>query len=403
MRFIDRKVGVPICLSISCYHGFKKIFKKPCLIKSPDKILFIELAEMGSMVLAYPLFIKTKELYPQAELYFLTFKENRYAIDILKVLPEENVMTIDSNTFASFMFTTIRVFWQLRKRKISLAIDMEPFARFTTILTYLSGAKNRLGYFKYHNEGLYKGNFLTHRVPYNPHIHMAHNMLNLIHTFRSPQNDTPLAKRSIEEKDIILPKLKTSENDKNRLMAKLRGENKNILNAKKLILLNPNASDLIPLRRWSVENYIALAKRLLEQEGSYIVITGTQSERRDADFMCDNVNSERCINFAGRTTFSELIDLYNISDILITNDSGPAHFSTMTKINAVVLFGPETPKLYGPLGDNSHVFYANYTCSPCVSAFNHRKSACNNNKCLKAISVEEVYEKVRSSLDSINK
>jgi len=104
------------------------------------------------------------------------------------------------------------------------------------------------------------------------------------------------------------------------------------------------------------------------------------------------------MNLAGRTSFSELIDLYNIADILITNDSGPVHFSAMTEIRSFIFFGPETPKLYGPLGKNSHVFYAGFSCSPCVSAFNQRKSACKDNKCLQAISVEEVYKKIEPFL-----
>jgi len=93
------------------------------------------------------------------------------------------------------------------------------------------------------------------------------------------------------------------------------------------------------------------------------------------------------------------MDLYKISDVLITNDSGPAHFSAMTDIQTFVFFGPETPLLYGPLGKNCYVFYSNYSCSPCVSVFNHRQSPCQDNKCLKSISVQEVYEKVREKLE----
>jgi ADP-heptose:LPS heptosyltransferase len=137
---------------------------------------------------------------------------------------------------------------------------------------------------------------------------------------------------------------------------------------------------------------------LLKHEGVYIIITGVESEKKDVDIICDAISPERYINFAGKTTFFELIDLYNIADVLITNDSGPVHFSSMADIKAFAFFGPETPKLYGPLGKNCRVFYSNYACSPCVSAFNHRKSPCNDNKCLKAISVMDVYNEVKQIL-----
>jgi hypothetical protein len=49
--------------------------------------------------------------------------------------------------------------------------------------------------------------------------------------------------------------------------------------------------------------------------------------------------------------------------------------------------------LYRPLG-NSTALYAGLACSPCVSASNHRKSACNDNVCMRAISVEQVFKAV---------
>ncbi|NIO48975.1 MAG: hypothetical protein GTN73_06020 [Candidatus Aminicenantes bacterium] len=398
MRLIDRRLGIPICFALSCVHGLRKIFSKPRFIKNPQKFLFIELSEMGSILLAYSLLKKTKEFFPDAELYFLTFKENRCAVDILDIIPEKNVLTVSSNNFFSFLGTTISTLWKLRRRKISVAVDMELFARFTAILSYLSGAKNRAGYFKYHNEGLYRGNFQTHKVAFNPHLHMVQNLLNLIYAVTSTPEDVPLSKKQVSGKDIIVPKRRIDENARKMILKKLEDENKAIIKAKKIILLNPNASDIVPLRRWPLENYTELAKLLLKHEGAYIVITGVKSERKDVDIICDAVSPKRCINFAGKTTFSELIDLYNITDILITNDSGPVHFSSMTDIKTFAFFGPETPKLYGPLGKNCRVFYSNYACSPCVSAFNHRKSPCNNNKCLKAISVMEVYNEVKKIL-----
>ncbi|TES85777.1 MAG: glycosyltransferase family 9 protein [Candidatus Aminicenantes bacterium] len=398
MRFIDRRLGVPICLALSCVHGLRKIFSKPRFIKNPNKFLFIELSEMGSILLAYSLFKKTKEFFPDAEFYFLTFKENRQALDILDIIPEKNVMTISSNNFFSLLGTTISTLWKLRRKKINVVVDMELFGRFTAILSYLSRAKNRVGYFRYHNEGLYRGNFLTHKVAYNPHLHMAHNLLSLIYAVSSSPEDVPLSKTQVLEKDIIVPKRRIADNARKMLLKKIEDENENITKAKKIILLNPNASDIVPLRRWPLENYTELAKLLLKHEGVCIIITGIESERKDVDIICDAVSHERCINFAGKTTFFELIDLYNIADILITNDSGPVHFSSITDIKTFAFFGPETPKLYGPLGKNCRVFYSNYACSPCVSAFNHRKSPCSDNKCLKAISVMEVYNEVKQIL-----
>ena len=90
--------------------------------------------------------------------------------------------------------------------------------------------------------------------------------------------------------------------------------------------------------------------------------------------------------------------LYNISTVLITNDSGPAHFSAITPIRSIVLFGPETPKLYGSLG-NSEAIWAALSCSPCVTAANQKNSACNDNVCMKLITPERVLQSVRAVMN----
>jgi len=398
MRFIDRKLGIPLCVLFSIVHSFLKLFKKTTYIKSPKKILFIEMSEMGSLVLSYSLFRKTREIYPEASLYFLTFKETRNAVDILNFFPEENIITIESKNILGFLASSIRVIRKLRKQKIDIVLDMELFARFTAILSYVIGAKNRVGFHKYTNEGLYRGNFLTHKVPFNPHIHIAYNMLNLIYAVKSSLDSVPLTKFPYHKKDIVIPKVEISSDVREAVLSKLATVNHEVLQAEKLILINPNASDIIPIRRWPAEKYIELIKLLLKHEGVYVVITGIETEREEAAGICEAVGSKKCMNFAGMTTFSELIELYHVADILITNDSGPVHFSSMTDIKTFVFFGPETPKLYGPLNKDTHVFYSNFSCSPCVSAFNHRKSPCNNNECLKAISVQSVYQEVSKFL-----
>jgi len=394
MRKIDKRIGIPICFFLSLINRFSKCFRKNRPVRSPKKILFIQISEMGSIVLAYSLFKKTKRIFPEAEFYFLTFSENRSAVEILDIFPDTNILTIDSKNLLKFIHSTLKSLRSIRGLKLDLTVDLELFSRFTAAVSYLSGANYRCGYYKFYQEGLFRGSLLTHKACYNPHIHISFNFINLIDAFLLPENDEPSPKKPQDPVDIVLPKKKLHPNEKQTIWEKLKKENQAIADAKKIILMNPNASELIPIRRWPPDRYIELAKRLLEHSGLFIVLTGTSAEREEAENVRSAIDSSHCLNFAGKTSFSELIDLYNIADILITNDSGPVHFSAMTEIRSFIFFGPETPKLYGPLGEKSHVFYANFSCSPCVSAFNQRKSACKNNKCLQAISVDEVYKEI---------
>jgi ADP-heptose:LPS heptosyltransferase len=98
---------------------------------------------------------------------------------------------------------------------------------------------------------------------------------------------------------------------------------------------------------------------------------------------------------------SELIDLFNVADVLVSNDSGPAQFAALTSIHAFVFFGPETPARYGPLSDRCVPLYAGYACSPCVTAFNQRRTSCQDNVCVKHFDVETVARLVTEKLGAL--
>jgi ADP-heptose:LPS heptosyltransferase len=85
---------------------------------------------------------------------------------------------------------------------------------------------------------------------------------------------------------------------------------------------------------------------------------------------------------------------------MVTNDSGPAHFAAVTSLPTFVLFGPETPTLYAPLGNTTAIF-AGLHCSPCVSAWNHRHTPCQDNKCLQAITPQAVFDAIKPVLDRL--
>ena len=97
---------------------------------------------------------------------------------------------------------------------------------------------------------------------------------------------------------------------------------------------------------------------------------------------------------------TELLHLYDLAHVLVTNDSGPAHFAALTRIHEVVFFGPEIPERYGPLASSADLIHTGYSCSPCIGPSNQRLSPCNDNLCLKSINIEEIAALVRSRLEA---
>jgi len=110
--------------------------------------------------------------------------------------------------------------------------------------------------------------------------------------------------------------------------------------------------------------------------------------------MVNAVASDRCVNLAGETTLRQLMVLYGLAEVMVTNDSGPAHFASLTPIDVVTLFGPETPAVFGSRSPRSHIIWAGLACSPCVNAFNQRVTSCKENRCMARISVDEVFATV---------
>lgn len=390
IRKIDYWFGQPICFLLTLFS-----FSPPKQSK-PKKIIFLKFIEQGATVLAYNAIKRATEIVGRENVYFCVFENNRPILDILKIIPEENVFVIREKNIFTFLASCFSVLSKIRREKIDTTIDMEFFSRASAIFSFLSGAKIRVGLHRFTNELPYRGNVMTHRLQYNPYIHTSVFYLLLMEASLHNPNEIPMMK--IEQKKFTTepPKISFSESEINSFKEKF----KNIFSGdKKVILLNPNASDLLPLRKWDEKKFIELGKKILnENNNALIVITGAPSEQKSAEEICQTINSPNVFSFAGKTSLEELFILYSLSDILVTNDSGPGHFASITNIHSIVLFGPETPRLFGPLSKNSQVIWKNLACSPCVSAFNHRFSPCNDNVCMKIITVDEVYEKVKKIL-----
>ena len=408
MRAIDHWVGVPLCAIasplVALMDSIKNIFSRSPEV--PKKLLFIELSEMGSAILVDPAMRNAQAR--GAELFFLIFKSNRASLTLLNTVKSENIFTIDSSSLGDLIKDTLRFLIVARHHRIDTVIDLELFSRFTALLTGLCGARRRVGYHIFHGEGLWRGFMLTRKVHYNPHIHITKNFLSLIHAAFAKQIEVPFSKIQIPDSEVRLEQAVINpialEKVRERIekLAKEAGieytQGKN-----RLILINPNASDLLPQRRWAQQRFSELIQGVHQQYPSdLILITGSPAEFAYVEKVRVVANIKNALNFAGQVSFIELPPLYTLSDVMVTNDSGPGHFSAVTPLRTVVLFGPETPALYGSIG-NSIPITANLACSPCVSAANHRKTPCQDNVCMQAITVSQVLDKVGIQLQDADK
>jgi len=401
MRAIDYWVGIPLLYVLTLVSRVQRFIGLATLpVGRPRNILFIQLAEMGTMVVAYPALRKARELHPDATLHFLCFTQIRSSVEMLEIIPSENIITVDSHSGLALARDTLRFLWRARRRRIDTVINTEAFVRYSSLLSYLSGACRRVGFHRFNQEGAYAGDLLTHKVLHNGHIHAAHTFLDLVHALDAPPDQVPRVKRSRTSDCLDVPRISTDASAAAGIWRKLRAIHADVGPTRKLVVINPNASDKFPMRRWPLESFTELARQLLEDPEVFVLIIGVAGEKPDAQAMCARLGSPRALDLTGQTTMTELLHLFDLSRVLVTNDSGPAHFAALTRIHEVVIFGPEIPDRYRPLTSRSDVIHTGYTCSPCIGPLNQRLSPCNDNLCLKSLSVEDVAALVRSRLEA---
>jgi ADP-heptose:LPS heptosyltransferase len=368
---------------------------------SPRKILLIKLIEQGSTVLAYPAICRAVEMVGRENVYFWVFEENREILDILHVIPPENIIATRSKHFSTFLLDVVTTLRRIRRLGIDAAVDMEFFARASALLAFLSGATSRVGLHRFTSEGPYRGDLLTHRIQYNPYLPVAKAYYMMVESLMRPPEQIPMPKSEPPGAAFAPPRFRPSERERGHVQGLLDHLAGRAVTGP-LILMNPNASDMLPLRKWPSERFIALAREIISyRPDATVAITGAPSERSAAAQITRAIGSAQVLNMAGETSLRELLVLFSIAHILVTNDSGPGHFSSMTDIKTISLFGPETPMLYGPLGENTHIVWSGLACSPCVNVFNHRFSPCNDNLCMQSISHTQVFEMVRDILSGL--
>lgn len=413
MRLLDRWAGVPLCATLTLVRRVadgvgrwnstqtKPPGPSPVPLTDgtrPPSILLVKLAEMGSTVLALPALVRLQELYPGVRLHYLCFRENRSVIDLIPEVRWEAVHTIRTDSAATVIRDSLSVLRALRRLKLDAAIDLEIFSRASAALIYASGARIRVGYHRFFAEGLNCGDLFTHRLSHNSHLHISGAFMALVEALAGPPDEVPMLKSRIEP-PRGLPRFRPTPEEAEAVRDKLQAHGYPADGSGRIIILNANASDLLPLRKWAPERFEELARRCLAaDENHWIVLTGSPAEVAAIDALARRIDHPRVINMAGKTTLREVVTLYGLAEVLVTNDSGPAHFAALTPVSIVSLFGPETPNLYRPLSEANHSITAGLACSPCIHVFNSRLSACTVNRCMQAIAVDEVFAAVTDAL-----
>lgn len=399
-RFIDRWAGIPLCAAVSGIDALMRRFR-PVQVsdKAPRAIVVILLSEMGSLVLANDMFARLKARYPDAPLHALLFRKNREILDLMQVMDPANLHTVDDRSLTSLLSSLRNAVRELRHANVDVAIDCELFSRISSLLSYASGAAVRVGFHRHTQEGLYRGSHINRPVPYNPYHHISAQFLTLARAIDStavPKSKLPVLGTPRPPPQVQLDAA-LIQDVRSRLARDFPA-----IAGKPLVLVYPGGG-ILPIRAWPLASYTALCEGLVA-DGCAVAVIGLKDDQALARQLVANVQAafpaSPVIDLTGYTrSISELLALFHVARLLVTNDGGPGQFAALTPIWTLMLFGPETPALYAPLTPHCYSFYSHWPCSPCLTAYNHRSSYCDgDNQCLKVIEPAAVLAKARECL-----
>jgi len=375
MRWIDNYIGKPICYLLELYAWTKQLFSKE-KEKPIKKILFTKYLGIGSIVQATPLIRSVKQDYPEAKIIFLTFYDNKDLIKPLCLIDE--VLCVRNDNFLVFLSDVLSSLYHLKKEKLDIVLNLEFFSKFGAIISFLSGARITVGYYL---KEPWRTHLITHKVYYNHYKHISEVFMALGGAIGTVSTNLSLIRPNINQDD--------------RQFIQQTFEHHGITSSHWKVVVNVNSSRLSLNRCWSLSNFTSLIDRMVRTyEAKIILIGGKRDIPRVGEVIASLNNNQNIVNLAGKTNIMQLLALLESVDFVITNDSGPLHLAVMMEVPTISFFGPESPIQFGPRGSQHTVLYKGYYCSPCLHVYNEKSSTCEDNICLKDISVDEVFEVV---------
>jgi heptosyltransferase-2 len=333
-----------------------------------QKILIVGPAWIGDMVMAQSLFITLKQRYPDCEIDVLA---PAWSQALLARMPEVRAAIEMPLGHGEFGFSARRRLGiELRANRYDQAIVL-PRSWKSALVPFFARIPRRTGY-----RGEFRYGLLNDIRPLDKNV-LTQTVQRQVALGLAPDATLPPV--------IPQPTLRMEGVQRDWLLRVL-----NLYTDRPIVALLPGA-EYGPAKRWPVEYYAWLARRLVK-DGYAIWVFGSEKEKPLGEIIVNGLGAE-AVNLCGRTRLVDASDLLSLAQVAVTNDSGLMHVTAAMGVRVIAIYGSSSPDYTPPLTDKADIVYLRLECSPCFQ----RECPLGHTNCLKQITVEDIYRRVTST------
>ncbi len=351
--------------------------------KKIEKILVRGANWLGDTVMTLPALNLLRQSFPDARIAVITPPGNADLVKSTPYVDEVLVYKRKERGATEFLAMQTRV----RRARFDLAILFQN-AFEAALMSFLASIPHRVGF-----AAQYRTPLLTNSVPLRSSDYVRHQVFDYIDLANvalkhfGDQSHSP---------DVSfappMPVLKVTSDTREKAIAFI-GRHNISPSAGPIVALNTGATNS-KAKCWGEDRYAALADALSERFGAQILLIGGPPERDLASRIESQVSKARVANVAGLTDMSTLIGVLHVSDLLIGNDTGPAHVSAALGRPTVTIFGPTNEFETAPLGPRTAIVRADgIECARCMF-----RECPIDHRCMERISVDAVLDSARRFL-----
>ena len=340
--------------------------------KMVESILFIRLYFIGDVLMSTPVLDALKRTFPDAKITALI---KRRARGVLVNNPNvDELIEYDGVERYHGPVWVARLAARLRSERFGLAVDLTGDLRSSWLL-FAADPGFRVGF---NHAGM--GFLLDRRIPYRTSGHGVDHLLSAVAPIGATTDD-PSPRMWLTDGELA---------DADEFLSRV-----GMGGGRRFVCMAPGAN--WQWRRWPADRFGALARMLEERLGLRSVVTGASGEEALAERVVAGSHGA-AVSLAGAGDIRNLAAIATRASVFVANDSGPLHVAASRGTPVVGLFGPNTPGVFAPRGAPSRLIWKRYPCSPCDQKTCERES----DPCMESISVDEVFEAVRSLLEEVS-